>query len=529
MASAVPLPQPGASYAKPLIVAAVALSVLGLLVLEPSFALLWWKWTTDPLRSIGIVFFPVSILLLLREWRASRWMCDGTWLGLLPVAFAILCNLFLISRLEMVVRWKFSFNLVPVSVTPYAYVSGIVLLFGGVRLWKRAWFPLLLLLLLNPLPTSLVPLLDEHLQVAAAHITRMFASAIGFQPSTPQLLLMFSPRFGMFIAPGCDGVRGGVTFGYLALILGYVRRLPARLWMLFTLLAVLLGYVLNFARLCLLVVYYRIAMGHLRMENSAKNADYVIGGTLMLLATYFFFLLFFQAKPKAKRVESPEPAAATHYSTMAAKTVTLLLLLLYPLPVVARALRHHDSLQSMPLEERMPARVGEYVRNRVWRETIDGTVVMDDAAYIRPGQAGEVRIAVWVGSGPHDALDCLRLRDTKPEFVDNPVLRDTAGHLVFMDAGLFTDGNVDTALWNARCTTGQCLKVTNEGSDQFFLRIFNPGISAPTEKDRPVPILIRIDEPHTGEDAAVIYERMKEQARDFISSIDMLQMSTRFQ
>jgi len=155
--------------------------------------------------------------------------------------------------------------------------------------------------------------------------------------------------------------------------------------------------------------------------------------------------------------------------------------------------------------------------------------VMDDAAYIRPGQAGEVRIAVWVGSGPHDALDCLRLRDTQPEFVDNPVLRDTAGHLVFMDAGLFTDGNVETALWNARCTTGQCLKVTNEGSDQFFLRIFNPGISAPTEKGRPVPILIRIDEPHTGEDAAVIYERMKEQARDFISSIDMLQMSTRFQ
>ncbi|MEO6923520.1 MAG: exosortase J, partial [Acidobacteriaceae bacterium] len=272
------------------------LAVAGLVLLGPTWILLWWHWTTDPLRSIGMVFFPVAIVLLLLEWRRGGWERNGTWWGLLPIVFAILCNRYWVAKGELFVHWKISFNVLPVSLTPYAYVSGLVLLFAGVALWKRAWFPLLLLLLLNPLPTSIVPVIDAHLQVFAAHVTRVFANAIGFHPSTPQLLLMFSPNFGMFIAPGCDGMRGGVTFGYMALIMGYIRRLPGRTWALFTLAAVAIGYLLNLARLCLLVVYYRIAMGHVRLENSAKNADYIIGGCLMLLAAYTFFVYFLQAK-----------------------------------------------------------------------------------------------------------------------------------------------------------------------------------------------------------------------------------------
>jgi len=39
---------------------------------------------------------------------------------------------------------------------------------------------------------------------------------------------MFAPDFGMFIAPGCDGIRGAITLGYLALVLGYLKRVSLR-------------------------------------------------------------------------------------------------------------------------------------------------------------------------------------------------------------------------------------------------------------------------------------------------------------
>ena len=65
---------------------------------------------------------------------------------------------------------------------------------------------------------------------------------------------MFTPNFGMYIAPGCNGIRGAVTMGYIALITGYVFRFRRSTHLLTVAGAVLLGYMLNFLRLCLLVV-----------------------------------------------------------------------------------------------------------------------------------------------------------------------------------------------------------------------------------------------------------------------------------
>ena len=48
--------------------------------------------------------------------------------------------------------------------------------------------------------------------------------ALGQPLSPDQLRLMFTPDFGMFIAPGCNGIRGAVTMGLIALIAGYIYR-----------------------------------------------------------------------------------------------------------------------------------------------------------------------------------------------------------------------------------------------------------------------------------------------------------------
>ena len=92
----------------------------------------------------------------------------------------------------------------------------------------------------------------------------------------------------MFIAPGCDGIRGAVTMGYLALILGYLYRFSLRAWVLSVLGAVALGYVFNLIRLCFLVLFYRVALSFPWLQPHGEGADYLIGGLLFLSAAGLF-------------------------------------------------------------------------------------------------------------------------------------------------------------------------------------------------------------------------------------------------
>ncbi len=94
---------------------------------------------------------------------------------------------------------------------------------------------------------------------------------------------MFTPDFGMFIAPGCNGIRGSITMGFIALIAGYVYRFRWYWNALVVLGAILLGYVFNLTRLCVLVLYYAAALHFPWLQDKAENADYVIGALLFLV------------------------------------------------------------------------------------------------------------------------------------------------------------------------------------------------------------------------------------------------------
>src|ERR1039458_6785708 len=93
----------------------------------------------------------------------------------------------------------------------------------------------------------------------------------------------------MFIAPGCNGIRGSITMGFIALIAGYVYRFRWYANALVVLGAILLAYVFNLARLCMLVLYYIVALHFPSLQDKAENADYVIGAALFLVATLLLF------------------------------------------------------------------------------------------------------------------------------------------------------------------------------------------------------------------------------------------------
>src|SRR5208282_890309 len=254
-------------------------------------ALLWRCWTTDPLRSIGMLIPPASVILTLRVWRQNGWQLRGSWWGLALVGGAFFFSILHQSAELFFTAGSALVSLIPLTLPVYLFGSGIVLLFAGARVWRKAWFPLALLVLSQPVPVLTSSLIDIPLQNISARVARGFATLIHFAPTTPQLRLMFSPDFGMFIAPGCDGIRGAVTLGYLVLVLGYLKRVSLRRWASYVIGGFLLGYIFNFLRLCILVVYYRIALGHPALEGVARQADYVIGSCLFLLAILIFLRL----------------------------------------------------------------------------------------------------------------------------------------------------------------------------------------------------------------------------------------------
>jgi len=269
---------------------AAALAVLGLSTIWFTMLSLWTLWTNDALKSIGMVIPLVSFILILRVWRTLGWRAEGTWWGLvLLVVTVVVARLQEQAILILVVTPHWSTVLPPPSLMLLAYGSGVVLLLGGVRLYRAALFPILLLYFANPIPHVFSSLIDLPLQHASAHVARAFAMHLGHTLTPDHLRLMFTPDFGMFIAPGCNGIRGSITMGFIALIAGYVYRFRWYSNGLVVVGAILLGYVFNLARLCVLVLYYAVALHFPWLQNKAENADYLIGALLFLVATIFLF------------------------------------------------------------------------------------------------------------------------------------------------------------------------------------------------------------------------------------------------
>src|ERR1700722_73037 len=286
---------------------AALVAILGLSTIFSTVGALWTLWTMDALKSIGMFIPLVSFVLVLRAWRSLGWEMEGSLWGLvILVVTTAVVHVRDQAILVFVFSPRWSIYIPPHSLVAFAYGAGVVLLFGGTRLFRASLFPLALLWFVNPVPHIFNVFVDLPLQRASAHVARSFAMALGQPLSPDQLRLMFTPEFGMFIAPGCNGIRGAVTMGLIALIAGHVYRFR---WYVLTAVvagAVLLGYVFNFARLCILVLYYLVALHFTSLQDKAEMGDYIIGACLFLIAT----LLLFYAINRLREAPGQTPSAS---------------------------------------------------------------------------------------------------------------------------------------------------------------------------------------------------------------------------
>src|SRR6202034_2611512 len=127
----------------------------GLLTIWPSVRSLVDIWTTDDLKSMGMVVPIVCYLLILRAWKSLHWETEGSWWG-----FAVLAGsaalMFLRDQMLLIVTINKNWlvQLPPLPLVAVIYAAGMVLLFGGTRLLKAAWFPVLFMWAVIPVPQT---------------------------------------------------------------------------------------------------------------------------------------------------------------------------------------------------------------------------------------------------------------------------------------------------------------------------------------------------------------------------------------
>jgi exosortase J len=511
------------------------MAVVGTLGLFRELTVLWAIWTLEPLRSIGMLIPPVSILLTLRVWRRYGWQMRGTWWGLALIGLAYALNLLQQRVLLLAVFGNASLSFIPLSLPLYFYGSGIILLFAGAEVWRKAWFPLGLLLLSQPVPVLTNGLIDIPLQYISARVARSFATLIHFAPNTPQLRLMFSPSFGMFIAPGCDGIRGAITMGYVALIVGYLKRFKWYLWAACVAGAVLLGYVFNLIRLCILVLYYRIALGHPALENAAEQADYVIGSCLFLVATILFFWVVSRKprRPIAEEGSDSSPAGSFAFGVSWIKCIAFAVMVLAAVALPSSALNTARGriATPQPLAARMPEKIGGFTLTRTWTEQSGDTPAVEAGAYTAPG-SDEITLGVWIAPlvHLHDANACWLSRGLQPELlVAQPFIIAGQRSVRFL-TGFYSDGITDSIVVSAVCTPETCSQIQSANSAKIeFIYLSQKMDSDAGSTQHPVSIMVRIDRAHANEPKGAIHKVLTEELQRFLAGLDATSLSDAFQ
>jgi len=492
---------------------ATALAVLGLSTIWPSVMSLWTLWTTDALKSIGMVIPVVSLLLILRVWRKLEWETEGTWWG-----FALLLFTTVISRIQqqgiliLVVSPRWSTVLPPPSLMLLAYGSGVVLLLGGVRLYRAALFPILLLWFANPIPSRFGLLVDLPLQHASAHIARAFAMSLGHTLTPDHLRLMFTPEFGMFIA----------------LIAGYVYRFRWYANALVVAGAVLLGYVFNLARLCMLVLYYIVALHFPSLQDKAENADYVIGAVLFLVATLLLFTVIHHLRDAdhGSALDSAPVAERGGFQERIryGQLVALGAIVLLGCAGLARANAaiHTSNMASAGVTaDRFPQRLGDYTLVRTWNEApVGGPVVYVWGEYMPPN--GGIPIALGISPVPdwHDPVLCHSVRGEDPLWQGQLAVATAGAVPVTFSSALYADGVTQHIEASTICSGETCGEFTTERKHFGFI------YSRPDPKSlvnqvgqKPIRILLRVETTDMSLPADVARQQLTGDLRSFLASV----------
>jgi exosortase J len=410
-----------------------------------------------------------------------------------------------------------------------AYGSGVVLLFGGVRLYRAALFPILLLWFANPIPHVFSLWVDLPLQRVSAHIARAFAMDLGHSLTPDHLRLMFTPSFGMFIAPGCNGIRGSVAMGFIALIVGYVYRFRWYANALVVMGAVLLGYLFNLLRLCLLVLYYAVALHFPSLQDKAENADYVIGAALFFLATLLLFTVIHRLRdgrnpnvldaavvPEQSGLQDHTSRGIQYARLASIGAVALLGWVGLARAEMVRSVRITDAAVSQ-----FPQHLGNYVLVRSWNETVlGGQVVYLWGQYAPVDGGAPVAIGVSPMLGWHDPLICHFIRGEHPLWQGQLTFATAGAVPISFSSAFYADGVTQHLEASTECSGATCGEFATQRTHLGFIFTRLDAESLLTQKpQRPIPVLLRAETIDMELPASAARQQLTTELRDFLAAV----------
>jgi exosortase J len=296
--------------------------------------------------------------------------------------------------------------------------------------------------------------------------------------------------------------------------------------------AVLLGYVFNFIRLCVLVLYYVVALHVTSLQSKAEMADYVIGAVLFLIGTILLLHVVThlsespaQGKSPAISVFSSQPVQASFYGFFAA----MLGVVLFGCFGLARAYAHTHSSRFVALmsEQKVPGqfpeRIGSYSLVRTWSESMfAGPLIYHWADYAPMDGGAHVALGISPVLGSHDTVLCHSARGEEPLWRDQLTLPTAGGPSISFTGLFFNTGATQSLEANTICNGRSCGEFSN---DRMHFGLIYSKPAGPTlltqDPQRPIPILLKAETIDTVLPAEVARQQMIDALRSFVAAADL--------
>lgn len=217
MSSDRPLTLGAATPATPrrgLVLSALAVVALSVLVYLPILRAMVDHWRIVPDYSHGFLIVPLALYFAYeKKYKLEAARIEGSWWGLLPLSFGLVLLTFgQLGALLTPLRSGFVFTLM-----------GIVLLLLGREIFRILLFPIGFLLLMVPLPQSLVNVVAFPLQLIAAKWAvwslQLFAIPVLLEGNIIHL-----PGGQLFVAEACSGLRSLMALLTLGVVFAHFFR-----------------------------------------------------------------------------------------------------------------------------------------------------------------------------------------------------------------------------------------------------------------------------------------------------------------
>jgi exosortase J len=358
--------------------------------------------------------------------------------------------------------------------------------------------------------------------------------ALGQPLSPDKLRLMFTPDFGMFIAPGCNGIRGAVTMGLIALVAGYLYRFRWTAHALVVLGAILLGYVFNFVRLCVLVLFYLVALHFPWLQDRAENADYLIGAVLFFVAVYLLYAVIQRLGSKPgetggvlalPQVEPEATVVGGRFYTHAAAMSVLVAAGLFG---VARGVLAPGPSTELRADEtamgQFPETVGYYNLARRWNENLIGGALLFHWAEYAPasGNGSHIQIGVSPVLGSHDTLVCHTARGEDPIWHGEQTFGTQGDGPVAFSSSFYNDGATQYLEATTLCTGTSCGEYSSpRGHFGFVYSRMHAATLLSQSAERPIPILLRAETIDTTLPAETARQQLASDLTSFLSAVSL--------